>query len=115
MAMITMMSISLMTPAITTICAEFGVSLEVGALTYGMYVLGWAIAPMILSPLSDIWGRRYFYVFSWILFIITFVACALAPNMACLLVFRFLAGLAGSPAIALNAGTLTDIWEGKIS
>ncbi|TGZ82111.1 MFS general substrate transporter [Ascodesmis nigricans] len=113
MAMITMMSISLMTPAITTICAEFGVSLEVGALTYGMYVLGWAIAPMILSPLSDIWGRRYFYVFSWILFIITFVACALAPNMACLLVFRFLAGLAGSPAIALNAGTLTDIWEGE--
>lgn len=34
--------------------------------------------------------------------------------MAALLAFRFLAGLAGAPAITLNAGTVTDLWDGKI-
>jgi MFS family permease len=37
------------------------------------------------------------------------VACALAPSLPALLVFRLFAGLAGSCPLALSAGTIADI------
>ena len=43
-------------------------------------------------------------------FVLFQLACALAPNIASLLVFRFFSGFFGSPAVTNSGGSITDIW-----
>ena len=43
-------------------------------------------------------------------FVLFQLGCALAPNMAALLVFRFCAGFFGSPTVTNSGGSITDIW-----
>lgn len=38
------------------------------------------------------------------------LGCALSPNIAALLVFRFIAGFFGSPSVANSGGSVVDLW-----
>lgn len=38
------------------------------------------------------------------------LACALVPNIAGLLILRFLSGFFGSPTVTISGGSLTDLW-----
>lgn len=38
------------------------------------------------------------------------VACALAPNISSLVVFRFFSGFFGSPTVTNSGGSITDLW-----
>lgn len=38
------------------------------------------------------------------------IGCALAPNVACMIVFRFFSGFFGSPTVTNSGGSITDIW-----
>ncbi|KAG7813589.1 hypothetical protein KL921_001135 [Ogataea angusta] len=49
---------------------RFGVSTQVSALGQSMFILGTAIGPAFLGPLSDIGGRKWVYVFSTLLYVI---------------------------------------------
>ena len=73
-----------------------------------IFILGFAFGPMVVAPLSEIHGRRPIYLISNLLFCIMTVACALSNSLAMLIVFRFLAGCAGSTAITLGGATIGD-------
>lgn len=45
-----------------------------------------------------------------LLFLLSQIGCALGPNIAAMLVFRFLAGFFGAPTVTNSGGSLTDIW-----
>lgn len=74
-----------------------------------VYLLGYSFGPLLIAPLSEIYGRAPLYTSCNFLFTIFNVACALAPNMAALIVFRLFAGLAGSCPLTIGAGTLADM------
>lgn len=61
------------------------------------FLLGFAIGPLFFAPLSKMFGRRPIIRVNLLLFIISNVGCALAPNIQTLLAFRFLGGLLGAP------------------
>lgn len=63
-----------------------------GVLTSVM-LLGWAIGGVVFGKLSDRIGRTRTVVLTMLLFSLGTAACALAPNMALLIVFRFLTAL----------------------
>lgn len=66
--------------------------------------------PLLLAPLSEIYGRRIVLsVANWF-FAVWQIGCALAPNMASLIVFRLLAGIGGSACITLGAGVIADLF-----
>ncbi|KAG4442462.1 hypothetical protein IFR05_002064 [Cadophora sp. M221] len=73
------------------------------------YLLGYAFGPLVLAPLSEIHGRLPIYHVCNILFLIFNVACAVAPNLGALIVFRLLAGIAGSCPVTIGAGSIADI------
>lgn len=56
------------------------------------YVLGYAIGPVLLAPLSEYFGLQPVYVVSWFLLFIFQLPLALAPNIGTILVCRFIAG-----------------------
>ena len=89
----------------------FGVTQSVASLGLGLYVLGYGIGPLFLSPLSEIpaVGRNPPYMVSFLLFIIISIPTALVNNVPGFMVLRFLQGIFGSPCIATTGASLGDI------
>jgi multidrug resistance protein len=82
----------------------------VSVLGLSTYVLGLSLGPMLLGPLSEFYGRRPIYLVSWTFFFVWNVPQALAPNIAAMVVFRFLHGFAGSAFLAVAGGTVGDLF-----
>ncbi|MCJ1408779.1 hypothetical protein MMC19_002855 [Ptychographa xylographoides] len=80
------------------------------SLPVAIFVLGLGLGPLYLAPCSELYGRRVVYLFSFALFTIFNAGCALAPNMAILVVLRFFCGIAGSAGPGLGAGTVSDVF-----
>jgi multidrug resistance protein len=93
------------------IAEEFHVSSEVTTLCLSLYVLGFAIGPVLLAPLSEYFGRQPVYVVSWFLLFIFQLPLALAPNIGTIIVCRFLAGCAGGAPLTNTGGSISDLWE----
>ena len=68
---------------------EFHISREVATIGLTTYVCGLGLGPMFLSPLSEFYGRRIIYICSFGAFFVWLIACAVAPNIGSMLVFRF--------------------------
>lgn len=83
----------------STVLATFVVS---------VYILGFAFGPLIVAPMSEYSGRVIVYNTCNVLFLIFNIASALAPNMASLIVFRFLDGIAGVTPTTIGSGTIAD-------
>lgn len=99
-------------PAIPQVMQEFGSSNDtLGILAVSIYVLGYAFGPLILAPLSEMYGRLALYHSTTIVFILMNVACARSTNMPMLVVFRFLAGLIGSCPLTLGPGSIADCFR----
>jgi MFS family permease len=80
-----------------------------GAFVTSVYLLGYTSGPLILAPMSELYGRQIVYNVCNLLFLIFTIACAVANNMGALIVFRLLSGIASSCAITLGAGTIADM------
>lgn len=65
----------------------------------------------VIAPLSETYGRLPVYLACNTNFLIWCVACALAPNLASLVIFRFLAGSFGVAPFTLGGGTIADMVE----
>jgi MFS family permease len=61
--------------------------------------------------MSEYFGRRgvTLVAFGW--FVIGSICCAVSPNIAALLVFRFLAGVGASAPMSVTGGTFADVWH----
>ncbi|KAF4760364.1 hypothetical protein HAV15_006782 [Penicillium sp. str.  len=102
---------SIVTGGLGLIEEQYNVSLEVAILTCSIMVCGFAVGPLLWSPLSEIIGRRPVYIISLTLYVIFNIPCALSPNIGGLLVCRFLCGVFSSSGLSLAGGTIADIWS----
>ncbi|KAL4984498.1 major facilitator superfamily domain-containing protein [Aspergillus falconensis] len=93
------------------IADHFQVSTEVTTLCLSMYVLGYAVGPVLLAPLSEYFGRQPVYLVSWFLVCLFQLPLALAPNIGAMIVCRLIAGLAGGAPLTNTGGTVSDLWE----
>ncbi|KAI1106969.1 MFS general substrate transporter [Jackrogersella minutella] len=89
---------------------KYGGSTQVVTLGQSMFILGTAVGPAFLGPLSDIGGRKWIYVASIGIYAILNVGTALARNLPMLIIFQFLCGVAGSTALSNVAGTIADLF-----
>lgn len=80
-----------------------------GAFITSVYLLGYSLGPLLIAPLSEIYGRAIVYNFCNTIFLIFTVACALANNVGALIVFRLFAGIGASCPLTLGAGTIADM------
>lgn len=94
--------------------AYFGVSQEVIILsTVTVFVLGFGVGPLIFAPLSEELGRKIIYTSTLGLAVIFIIPCAVARNIATLLVCRLIDGILFSAPMTLIGGSLADIWEAE--
>ncbi|EGW33117.1 uncharacterized protein SPAPADRAFT_60428 [Spathaspora passalidarum NRRL Y-27907] len=99
------------TPGIEQIMEEFGIGSVVATLPLTLFVLGYAIGPLVFSPLSEnaAFGRNSIYIYTLALFVILQIPTALVDNIAGLCILRFLAGVFASPCLATGGATVADV------
>lgn len=91
---------------------EFGEkSLAVASLVVSIYVLGYVFGPLIIAPASEHYGRLPVYHVNTFLFLAFSIGCARSTSISMLIVFRFLAGVAGSSPITIGSGTIADTFK----
>jgi multidrug resistance protein len=101
-------------PALTAIAREFNITNEVEqSLTLSIFVLAYAIGPLFLGPLSEMYGRVIVLQTSNLLYLFFNLGCGLAQTKGQLIAFRFLSGLGGSAPLALGGGVLSDLFTAE--
>ncbi|KAA8647856.1 hypothetical protein EYZ11_009606 [Aspergillus tanneri] len=77
------------------------------------YLFGYFSGPLLLSPLSEMFGRRLTLNVATSIFVLFQIGCALAPNLSALIVFRFLTGFGGSGCLTIGGGVVADLFEAE--
>ncbi|KAF1358460.1 MFS general substrate transporter [Lizonia empirigonia] len=101
---------SVYTPALADIMADFNVSRTAALAGIAVYTLGLAFGPIMSAPLSEKHGRKIVYLLSSPIFMLFTLGAGLSKSFASLIVCRFFAGLTGSPALAVGAGSNADLF-----
>jgi MFS family permease len=97
-------------PGAKDIAADLHITSTVlSTLTVTLYVLGLAIGPMFMAPLSEMYGRVPVYHAATTIFVAFVIGNALSKTTAQFMVFRFISGCAGGTPMALGGGTIADI------
>lgn len=93
----------MISPALPAISADLQITNStVELLVISIYVLGFAIGPLCLGPLSEVYGRRVVLQASNIIFFVFNTACGACHTATQMLVFRFLSGIGGSAPLAVS-------------
>lgn len=101
---------SVYTPALADIMAEFNVSRTAALVGITVYTLGLGFGPIMSAPLSEKHGRKIVYLLSSPVFMVFTLGAGFSKSFASLIVCRFFAGLTGSPALAVGAGSNADLF-----
>lgn len=109
--LITPLASSFFAPGVPQVLRTFNeTSNTMATFVVSIYILGFAIGPLIIAPMSELYGRILLYNVSNLLFVIFNVACALSTSLDMLIAFRFFAGCAGSAPLTLGGGTIADMF-----
>lgn len=88
---------------------EFGQSsIVMSSFVVSVYIIGYAFGPLVIAPMSELYGRLWVYHINSFLFIIFTAACALSTNLGMICTFRFFAGVFGSCPITVGSGSIAD-------
>lgn len=105
-------SSSMVAPALGAIAADFNItSTSEEELVLSIFVLAYAIGPLFLGPMSELYGRVRVLQLANLFYLVWNLACGFAQNKGEMMAFRFLAGLGGSAPLAIGGGLLSDCWR----
>lgn len=74
------------------------------------FCFGFALAPMVLAPLSELWGRYPVFIAAGVVYVVFQGMCALSNDLAMMLVARLLVGIGGSVFSSVVGGVIADLW-----
>ena len=102
---------TIMALALSTIALELDMNSAESVMALSIYLLATAFGPLLIGPLSEIYGRATILHFSNVWFLVWNIVCGFARTKATLIAARFLAGFGASAIYALAGGVLGDIWR----
>ncbi|KAL4935500.1 hypothetical protein BDV06DRAFT_217384 [Aspergillus oleicola] len=103
-------------PALPSLMANFDVSQMTAVLLCSdilsttVYTEGLAVGPLLLAPMSEIYGRRWVYIGASTCLLAFAAGAGAAHTFVTFLACRFFSGCLGSVGIAIGGGTLADLW-----
>ncbi|KAJ4161601.1 uncharacterized protein LMH87_007632 [Akanthomyces muscarius] len=98
---------------IREVSVDFGVSEEVAILGISLFVLGFALGPLLWAPLSEVFGRQKIFFISYLALMAFNAGAAGAGSMSALIVLRFFAGAFGSAPLTNAGGVIADIFSAE--
>lgn len=104
---------SIISPAEKVIGSYVGVGQEVMVLAISLYVLGFALGPLLWGPVSEVWGRRWSLLPPMIGLALFSIATAVAQNAQTVFITRFFAGVFGSAPVSNVAASMGDMFNAR--
>lgn len=98
------------TASMPQVMEEFGCSQEVATLGVSLFVLGFAIGPLLWAPLSELYGRQVLFFGTYMVLTAFNAGAAGSKSIAALIVQRFLAGTFGASPLTNAGGVIADIF-----
>nr|XP_001396016.2 bicyclomycin resistance protein [Aspergillus niger CBS 513.88] len=99
--------------SVSEITAYFNVSDEVATIGLSLFVLGFAVGPLLWAPFSEVFGRQLPFFFSCMGMAAFSAGCAGAQNIWTLCILRFFAGAFGSAPFTNAGGTISDMFAAR--
>ncbi|ORX40117.1 major facilitator superfamily domain-containing protein [Kockovaella imperatae] len=93
------------------IARQFHIGDEVALLGLSLYLLGFAIGPIIFGPSSELFGRRPTIILPMFIFACFSAATATASNLQTIFITRFFGGVMSSSPVTIVGGALADFWS----
>ncbi|KAI5305911.1 hypothetical protein KEM56_002890 [Ascosphaera pollenicola] len=109
-------SSSMPSGCIDDIAEHFNVTNELQlVLPISVFLIGYIIGPLFLSPLTEIYGRALILKVSWFSYVCWSLGAALAPTWPGFLVFRLLAGTSASAPMSINGSVFADLFKNAVT
>jgi MFS family permease len=102
---------TIMAPALSTIAHELHMTSTESVMALSIYLLATAFGPLVIGPLSEVYGRSKVLHASNVWFLVWNIVCGFATTKETLIASRFLAGFGASSIYALAGAVLTDVWR----
>jgi MFS transporter, DHA1 family, multidrug resistance protein len=99
-------------PALTATGATLRVAPAQVGLMMRVFMLGFAIAPLLYCPISDRYGRKPVILFACLLFTVASVGCAMARSLVDLLAWRVVQGAGAGASMTMAFAIVRDLFEG---
>ncbi|ARQ72555.1 multidrug effflux MFS transporter [Streptomyces marincola] len=106
------LSMDMYLPALPDIGDAMGTGAASVQLTLTACLLGLGLGQLVVGPMSDQLGRRLPLMIGMLAYVAASLACALAPNVETLTVFRLLQGLAGAAGVVIARAVVRDLFDG---
>ncbi|GLB45677.1 putative MFS general substrate transporter [Lyophyllum shimeji] len=90
---------------------EFRIPHLVAVLSLSLFVEGLGLGPLLVGPLSEVYGRNIVYRVSYSLFFLCSFPVAFAPNASVYLIFRFASGFCGAAFLSVAGGSVSDLFS----
>ena len=105
-------AIDMYLPALPSIGVTLNASTGAVQASLMAFFIALGIAQLIYGPVSDMFGRKPPLYFGLVLFGLSSIGCALAPNIHVLLALRFLQGLGASAGMVVPRAVVRDLHTG---
>src|ERR1700729_591876 len=106
------LSMDMYLPSTPTIAANLHASQSLVQLTLSGCLAGLAVGQLVAGPVSDGLGRKKPLLAGLVAVTGLSLACAAAPGIGALIVFRFLQGMAGAGGVVLSLAIVRDQYTG---
>ncbi|KAK9381924.1 major facilitator superfamily domain-containing protein [Kockiozyma suomiensis] len=101
---------SMFAPGVPDLMVEFHFTSSIlSSFVVSIYVLGFAVGPLVIAPMSEMYGRSIIYRISTVLFTGLTIGCGECHSLAAMFILRFLCGTVGSASLALGSGSVADV------
>jgi DHA1 family bicyclomycin/chloramphenicol resistance-like MFS transporter len=104
------LSIDMYLPSMPLLEKIFGATTAQVQLTLVTYFVGFALGQSLYGPITDRYGRKPPLYFSLLLFIVSSVACALAPSIHALALFRLFQAIGGCGGAVMSRAMVRDLF-----
>lgn len=96
------MSGTMMAPALPMISKDLHTTDATTQMTMSIFVLSFAFGPMVLAPMTEVFGRKPVWLISGCFYILWNTVCGFSKTNALMIAGRFFAGLGASAEFAVS-------------
>jgi hypothetical protein len=100
-------------PALIATGTALRVTPAEAGLMMSLFMLGFAVAPLVYGPASDRYGRKPVVLVACLLFTIAAIGCSIAYSLASLLVWRVVQGTGAGASMTIAFAIVRDLFEGQ--
>ena len=82
---------------------------SLSSLTVSIFVLGYVLGPLIVAPISELYGRVFVLFPAYLVFLVTLAVCAASTNLIEFLVIRVLMGFGAIAFLTVGPAVVADV------